>query len=827
MKGKISIDWTTILIVSFIVILLCYFYFKGYIVPLDTGLPKDKETLVRYYACSLALCTHGCGSEEVNSICLYNDSVTHECKKVPGTGYAWCSDFCDNPPSDWPYPAPDGADIVCGPNWPLTLPLTGDVYLNCYEDYFITGVSGGGSDFYHYRTDKGVPYYDELVKKENFPIIMGPSSLWSTSSPSGEILDDNCANKNLNPSWECSYSYDIKRYFFPGILRKEGDVKNPWCSRTGKIGVGMIYMDNLQSVEKYGCIGDCKLVPGERFGYERCKIHGELKMWSLWKSEGCADVFFNSSIGSTPKFTFDVHRSAGMEECKGVPSDKCQTIYKNDEAIFDADILNELGTDSYFTLTITSYKHIDINGIDRGEDGTLGCTLPCEGNFVPNSKSFVVENGDTGTSVLKLKPTDVGTYEIYVKAAKPDNYDSQENLISIKVIDFDLWFTIRQDSDVEKDEYSEDFYIRLWNRLDESKDFILNYDCNGPGVCDCINSVGQPFDGTVLTVDSNDIGGTTIKCKSPTPGDYDITVEATTDGDTKSTTEHDTSDGNYGEVYLHVIECGGNIQLDISHSSGCGDCVWTDESFNLEASGVNGCKDWAVTFTSGGGNVGQCLPGAWDGSTCQITTSKDTAGTYTYWVHIDINRDGDTNDVGEEDSDVIDVVVKPSYCKATCGPSERCCSDDCDTMIGCEICGPYGSRQGVCDDGKFYGYYGVYYKELLILEEASILAPIPCCVDADCPTYYCSCVSDFSDCEDSGNTVHTWTCNLANPNPPDCLADIGGLTRCGYMYDSPVFIPGKSCANYQKTVMGADKDYTECLDYCKTECIAKYGAGAC
>jgi len=87
------------IIMVFILIVLVVIGFYPYIaemLDLYNPLLGDKYKLVRYYACSLAICTKGCGSTEVGNICVDYDAVKGEC-------YETCQDICDNwEELEWP-----------------------------------------------------------------------------------------------------------------------------------------------------------------------------------------------------------------------------------------------------------------------------------------------------------------------------------------------------------------------------------------------------------------------------------------------------------------------------------------------------------------------------------------------------------------------------------------------------------------------------------------------------------------------------------------------------------------------------------------------------
>jgi len=698
MKGKFSINWIAVLLATVILAVLCVIFFRENIPVFGTVIPKDKEVLVRYYACSLALCTNGCGSEMVKNLCLYNDSVTHECTGAPNTGYKWCQDFCVNPPPDWPHDSdgnpiipPDGPNITCGKTYPLSLPL-GEVYLK--GNYRAQQIGARESAVLHYYTETN-DIINTLNNRGNFP------------TPS-DIIPDVCRNK-------------LHNYFYPGLIwtiDKELVIGISFGT-TNTEGVGWILLDPIQAIEKYGCYYYSIPVEGgwpmsTGYGFYRCKFHGDLKIWSIWRNDGCADAFFNSSIGSPPKFTLDVHNSADMKECNDRPGDKkCQVIYNGSTAKFDADITNELGTGSSFTLSIDYYIHDGVTNTKESNDGSLGCVLPCEGNFNPNGGDFIVPDfGKTGNSTLSLTPTALGEYEIYVRADKPDKYDSQLDKITLKVVDFNVYF-LPKELDVVEDYVAKDekgsFTVEIHNQIDESKDFTLSYTCDdgSDGTCDCVDADDESIDGKVLTVDGDDYGDLEIKCSSSDPGDYTIRVSATTDDKTKWTKN---------SAMLHVLECYGDISLSFSENS-----VDSGKSLKITADGLSGCDGEPIDFYVNYEDelsIGSCSIG--EGKTgCSLDRTTNSLGTYTIYARINKNPcntdpcpsglDKDYDDDGERTSASLTINEhsrkKRTVVENTEGTIWHCCAgcfDNINVAHMCQrCCGTFGwsvcNAQDCCD----------------------------------------------------------------------------------------------------------------------------------
>jgi len=104
------------IIIVFILIVLIVIAFYPYIaemLDLYNPLLEGKYKLVRYYACSLAICTKGCGKTEVGNICVDYDAVKRECKDG-GT----CQDICDDQ-----FGGSSEPGEFCGENYKINLPL--------------------------------------------------------------------------------------------------------------------------------------------------------------------------------------------------------------------------------------------------------------------------------------------------------------------------------------------------------------------------------------------------------------------------------------------------------------------------------------------------------------------------------------------------------------------------------------------------------------------------------------------------------------------------------------------------------------------------------
>ena len=89
-----ALKTVAILLLAILAMVLVYILFSKGLVKPEFPTP-DKDKLVRYYACMLAICTKGCGHDWLDenktpdeiAICVERDPITKECKK-------WCQDIC-------------------------------------------------------------------------------------------------------------------------------------------------------------------------------------------------------------------------------------------------------------------------------------------------------------------------------------------------------------------------------------------------------------------------------------------------------------------------------------------------------------------------------------------------------------------------------------------------------------------------------------------------------------------------------------------------------------------------------------------------------------
>ncbi|MEM2175165.1 MAG: hypothetical protein QXI58_06055, partial [Candidatus Micrarchaeia archaeon] len=133
--------------------------------------PPDKEKLVRYYACMLAICTKGCNHEWLDAnntpdevaLCVERDPITKECRK-------WCKQICEE--NGWLSECAQPGEC-CDQRHNVTVNLEGITQLKGIYDAYrgITICSQGICDTYDmikFKTEIMDILY-KLNRSENFP----------------------------------------------------------------------------------------------------------------------------------------------------------------------------------------------------------------------------------------------------------------------------------------------------------------------------------------------------------------------------------------------------------------------------------------------------------------------------------------------------------------------------------------------------------------------------------------------------------------------------------------------------------------------------------
>jgi len=551
----------------------------------DTGfLYPEKTKFVRYYACSLALCTRGCGSDVVNEICLENDTTTPECD-------LGCQDICDDNPFDWPtdreseWSNPSGG-VVCGKPFPLNLhletevPMRGCIYL---------GQVNIDGDSNYIRTDTETNQIIDKIQEvgEEFPESYGSDGL--LDSRGGCII--------FGPT---AWSWCMTL----GGIYQIGTPEQKYERCCVDLGSGGIMLDPTDIYEKYSCFDKrlpwIPLTTIDCPGFYQCVFKpGDLTLTSDWEKNGQADILITS--GPIEDWGFEIEAS---------PSLQSMTL-DDTTATFTVEITNNLG-DTSFTLSID-------NSLSTFPDGT---TLAC--TFDPTPLS--VEDGDADESTMTCTPSSPGDYDIWIRVSPRTGVASEYARVTLKVVNFELEI-IKPSSkhlDIGKNVDAE-FEVRITNEMGEEVTFQLNHDYSGPGILDC------SFIPTSLTIAHGGSGISKLSCYSATEGDYTISVWSEVGSIRKS-------DG----ATITVLECWGDLKLTIDTET-----IESGDTFTVKAEGLSGCEDRSVSLSVNYPelDIGYC--DNWVGGVCEKTFIANTPGVYTLYGFVRLIGSGTGDDPRE------------------------------------------------------------------------------------------------------------------------------------------------------------------------------------
>ena len=336
-----------IILLAIIFIALFAYFFLGWIPREEIYDPfSEKTRLIRYYACSLAICTKGCNWLNNHNMCLEMDSSSKECK-------SWCNDVCDNMPGSC-----NAAGNCCGSDYSLDISLKSSSHLRGCSKF--TG--GHQTCFWDSDISKTL---EVLNKNENFPKldeITCTDDIWH----GGEIYID--SDGGIDSAFIGKGS----------MLLTSSEAYNDFsCKKV------------VPSGTPYPCVVGTNL-PYHSFtaGCRECGFNGNLKISSIYENNGCADISLR--VIETPQ--------QGDFVLWPVPDSKTIPIKQQDS--FEIKITNNLGSDQPFTISIES-----TNGIYCGFEGEN--TIPvANGNteFVTmkcNPTQFPPSGQDSYTVVVK------------------------------------------------------------------------------------------------------------------------------------------------------------------------------------------------------------------------------------------------------------------------------------------------------------------------------------------------------------------------------------------------------------------------------------------
>jgi hypothetical protein len=534
---------------------------------------SEKVRLVRNYACSLAICTRGCGDSMLSKrMCIERDPGTGGCKK-------WCQDICEE--NDWL----DGKDGKhCGEDYQINLTLRSQVNLKGAYDIRASDPdpSTGLSESYDWITEI-LDIINFLNRTEHF------TNLWDllpfTSTPcTRRITDKYTAKSGQGSTWAWGFgliNWENAAFLVPGY---------GWISEIS--GGGDIILDSAEAHKLYNCFQKWPSTynwdRATKRGYYSCEFTGSMRIWSFVDSypEGCADV---SLRAIEPPFAGDFVLW---------PDPDSRTIPLENQDSFKINITNSLGSDETFSLKTES-----INGIDcmfEG-DGTL---------YVENTKT----NGITMTcSPTQSPPSGYGSYIVVITAEGGGK--TRVTKVNVVVTDFSI--------DVKPDYSREagigeplDYTVEIENKLGKNAGFTVSI--LSPGVnCSFVkNDWGNVLDGENRT--------DTMSCKPTSGGTHDVTVTAS-----YGPLEH--NDTVEIVTPLCSVDSDG-LKLKFFRGSSEVTNVNSGDEFTIQASGFSGCQNKFVDFYVNPGmhvSYWQVDPLV---NTCKGNKFAGTPGTYKFYA---------------------------------------------------------------------------------------------------------------------------------------------------------------------------------------------------
>lgn len=544
--------------VTIIILLLFFLLIAGFMIFIVFGnmpdvvvdiLFPEKTKLVRYYACSLAMCTKGCGDGMLwdltnpdGFICLENDTESPATCELP------CESLCPSP------------GIKCGRNNPIILELKGKGFL-------------GGVPL------KGV--YDVHWGMKPIVITLGiitqPMSIIIPPMP--ELMTCNIFSEAERLVWAMQKT-DYPSFPSPGdIVDDPGvfggiyDLSSDWR------GQGAIFLNPEVARSAFGCFKQSPYAMlastfcGGDYGFHQCKFQGKLYFWGKRTSPGKADVMINATPPEPGFFTVWV----SPDNWKG-------TI--NGQAVYGITITNYLDTGAGFGVDVY--------------DTTPGVDLFTEPAGDPVCEICVDSTCSSGPISMWINDTDIGFAELrlrcMVQGPTPNPDFLKKHIIRIdvdtigeppyngfvtfEVVDFDIdvypGAPTGPDQVTKKIGERTNILIDVWSYFNDPETFDLSYEFRDSSGGLTTNVDCDPLDATV-----------TVPAQTPAgPGRTTLTMSCGSDvevEDTYTITVY-ASDGGYAPtkwdsttLIVEFVDCECNAANDGCDYTPCRDCDFCED----------------------------------------------------------------------------------------------------------------------------------------------------------------------------------------------------------------------------------------------------------
>jgi hypothetical protein len=465
-KEKMLIFIATVIVI-FIIVALVFPTFSD-MLPLENPFLQGKDAFVRYYACSLAICTQGCTWLSSNDICLKRNiwgNCTMTCK----------TEICDKQP----FGNCGNKGMCCNDTYSIYLSLKGNAK---FWSKVIDAREARLGLIARTEIDTIMNNFNKNEKQT--PIFPEGFSIMSTNCPWAQ--QDNFLSASLGKTFGMFYKMGNDD---PSQIRD-------WSQ------TGAIYMLPDQADPQFTCMDY-----NSRSGYSECTFKGYLQIYSYDPNkDNCADVVvMNGQEPYTGDFAFYAANNG-----------KVKIAIDHTDAI-PLYILNGLGMGMSETFTIKLQTPLpagitcDFNGQDQTQI---------------NVQDTKVDSVPLSCTPIVLPPP--GGFEVWVKAW--DGTKTHGLKLTIDVGDFDLKL-ISQSPLIINAGNTGSFIFNLANNLGKQATFQLTRIQRLTGTQSIDNNVGCTLSDGSVTVDDGSSKLITLTCtpNSNAAINYDIDVTAAFD----------------------------------------------------------------------------------------------------------------------------------------------------------------------------------------------------------------------------------------------------------------------------------------------------------